>query len=302
MLTALLFWIIIGLVAGFLASIMMRGRGYGVIGDIVVGIVGALIGGFITSAFGLTGGGLIYSIVVAFVGACILIAILHAISRGTRRTLDSPPTYQYDSSSNPYSQQQLPYPPQKPTSQWREELVEPSKPLLQSKSSWEAPLNLERVVLSEPVEQTLHLELEPVKQSNPLHKPPTLSLFVSHSSRDDEFGLRLVHDLRRELGGDEAVWYDSEGGLYGGDSWWRRIVSVLEKCDVFVIIISSNSMNSKWVMKELDIATGEGKRIIPILYRQCDIPADLRAIQYISFLDTVPYSVAFDRLMQALKR
>ncbi|MDQ2885155.1 MAG: GlsB/YeaQ/YmgE family stress response membrane protein [Chloroflexota bacterium] len=87
MLTALLFWIVVGLVAGFLASLVMRGGGYGIIGDIVVGIVGALIGGFIMNLLGLsTGGHLIYSIIVAFIGACILIAILHAVAGGTRRS------------------------------------------------------------------------------------------------------------------------------------------------------------------------------------------------------------------------
>jgi len=86
MLTALIFWIVVGLIAGFLASVVMRGGGYGVVGDIIVGIVGALIGGFIMNALGFsTGGNIIWSIVVAFIGACILIAILRAISGGTRR-------------------------------------------------------------------------------------------------------------------------------------------------------------------------------------------------------------------------
>ncbi len=86
MLTALLFWIVVGLVAGFLASVVMRGGGYGVVGDIIVGVVGALIGGFIMNLLGLsTGGHLIYSIIVAFIGACILIAILRAVSGRTRR-------------------------------------------------------------------------------------------------------------------------------------------------------------------------------------------------------------------------
>ena len=86
MLTALLFWVIVGLIAGFLASLVMRGGGYGVIGDIIVGIVGALIGGFLMSLIGLNStGNIVYSIIVAFIGACILIAILRAVSRGTRR-------------------------------------------------------------------------------------------------------------------------------------------------------------------------------------------------------------------------
>jgi uncharacterized membrane protein YeaQ/YmgE (transglycosylase-associated protein family) len=85
MLTALLFWIIVGLVAGFLASVVMRG-GYGVVGDIIVGVVGALIGGFLMSLLGFSAsGGLLYTILVAFIGACILIAILRLIARGTTR-------------------------------------------------------------------------------------------------------------------------------------------------------------------------------------------------------------------------
>jgi uncharacterized membrane protein YeaQ/YmgE (transglycosylase-associated protein family) len=82
----LLAWLIVGLVAGFLASRVMRGGGYGLIGDIIVGIVGAFIGGFLAGLIGLGASyGLIGSIVIAFIGACILIAILHAVSGGGRR-------------------------------------------------------------------------------------------------------------------------------------------------------------------------------------------------------------------------
>src|SRR5579859_3759790 len=77
-------WLIIGLIAGFLASRVMRGGGYGVIGDIVVGIIGAFIGGWLASLLGLGVYGLIGSIIVAFIGACILIAILRAVSGSTR--------------------------------------------------------------------------------------------------------------------------------------------------------------------------------------------------------------------------
>ena len=63
----------------------MRGGGYGVVGDIIVGIVGAFIGGFLMSLLGLGGSGVVWSIIVAFIGACILIAILRAISGSPRR-------------------------------------------------------------------------------------------------------------------------------------------------------------------------------------------------------------------------
>src|SRR5713226_6973170 len=79
-----LWWLIIGLIAGFLASRVMRGGGYGLIGDIVVGLIGALIGGFLADLLGLGSFGLLGTIIVAFIGACILIAILHAVS-GRRR-------------------------------------------------------------------------------------------------------------------------------------------------------------------------------------------------------------------------
>jgi uncharacterized membrane protein YeaQ/YmgE (transglycosylase-associated protein family) len=83
---SLVMWLIVGLVAGFLASRMMSGGGYGLIGDIVVGIVGAFLGGWVAGLLGIGGSyGLIGSIVIAFIGACILIAILHAFSGGVRR-------------------------------------------------------------------------------------------------------------------------------------------------------------------------------------------------------------------------
>jgi uncharacterized membrane protein YeaQ/YmgE (transglycosylase-associated protein family) len=78
----ILAWLVLGLIAGFLASLVMRGGGYGIVGDIIVGVVGAFIGGFVFSLFGGTGvtGLNLWSLVVAFLGACILIALLRAVS------------------------------------------------------------------------------------------------------------------------------------------------------------------------------------------------------------------------------
>jgi uncharacterized membrane protein YeaQ/YmgE (transglycosylase-associated protein family) len=81
-LSNVIWWLIVGLIAGFLASRVMRGGGYGLIGDIVVGIIGAILGGWLAGLLGLGSFGLIGTIIVAFIGACILIAILHAVSRG----------------------------------------------------------------------------------------------------------------------------------------------------------------------------------------------------------------------------
>lgn len=78
-------WIVIGIVAGWLAGVIMPGRGFGLIGDLIVGLIGAFLGGLIMNVltpdqnFGFWG-----SLFVALIGACILVAIIHAIS--SRRT------------------------------------------------------------------------------------------------------------------------------------------------------------------------------------------------------------------------
>jgi uncharacterized membrane protein YeaQ/YmgE (transglycosylase-associated protein family) len=75
-------FIIVGLIAGWLAGVIMKGGGFGVIGDIVVGIIGALLGGWLFSTMGVsTGGGLLGAIIVALIGAIILIFLLRLIKR-----------------------------------------------------------------------------------------------------------------------------------------------------------------------------------------------------------------------------
>jgi uncharacterized membrane protein YeaQ/YmgE (transglycosylase-associated protein family) len=80
-------WILLGLVAGFLAGQVMKGGGYGLIGDIVLGIVGAVVGGFLASTLlGLDVNGFnIMSILIAFAGACLVIAISRAVSGNRAR-------------------------------------------------------------------------------------------------------------------------------------------------------------------------------------------------------------------------
>jgi uncharacterized membrane protein YeaQ/YmgE (transglycosylase-associated protein family) len=75
-------WLVVGLVAGWLAGVFMKGGGYGVVWDIIIGLVGAVLGGVLFGLLGFGGYGLLGSIVVAFVGACLLIAIVRTISRG----------------------------------------------------------------------------------------------------------------------------------------------------------------------------------------------------------------------------
>jgi uncharacterized membrane protein YeaQ/YmgE (transglycosylase-associated protein family) len=82
-------WIVVVLVAGFLASHLVSGHGFGVLGDILVGIVGAFLGGFVASLLGFGGSaGLIGSIVVAFIGAAVLLMLLRALAPGHTRAHD----------------------------------------------------------------------------------------------------------------------------------------------------------------------------------------------------------------------
>ena len=75
-------WIIIGGIAGWLAGLIVRGGGFGIIGDIIVGIIGAVIFGWLFGAAGLSvGSGMIGSIVAAVIGAVILILVLRLVTR-----------------------------------------------------------------------------------------------------------------------------------------------------------------------------------------------------------------------------
>jgi len=83
-------WIIIGVIAGWLTGKLMKGSGFGFLMDMVVGVVGALIGGFISSHLGLGGigqHGLIMSIVIAVIGAVILTWIVRLITGGRKANL-----------------------------------------------------------------------------------------------------------------------------------------------------------------------------------------------------------------------
>jgi uncharacterized membrane protein YeaQ/YmgE (transglycosylase-associated protein family) len=84
----ILTWLIVGLVAGVLASMVMGGTGYGLIGDIIIGIVGAFFGGWLFGQLGVSSpwGGLAGTIFVAFIGAVVLLFILRLV-RGARRTV-----------------------------------------------------------------------------------------------------------------------------------------------------------------------------------------------------------------------
>jgi uncharacterized membrane protein YeaQ/YmgE (transglycosylase-associated protein family) len=86
----ILAWIVVGLIAGWLANLVMRGHGTGILGDLILGIVGALVGGFLASSIfnvvdpisGLN----LATVLTSFIGAVIVVAIVRALS-GRRMTV-----------------------------------------------------------------------------------------------------------------------------------------------------------------------------------------------------------------------
>jgi len=80
-LSSLIWFLLVGLIAGWLAGRVMRGGGYGLVGDMIIGVIGALLGGWLFGLLGISAGGLIGAIITAFVGAVVLIALLRALRR-----------------------------------------------------------------------------------------------------------------------------------------------------------------------------------------------------------------------------
>jgi uncharacterized membrane protein YeaQ/YmgE (transglycosylase-associated protein family) len=79
--SSLIWFLLIGLIAGWLAGQVMRGGGYGLVGDMIVGVIGAFLGGWLFGLLGIAAGGLIGSLITAFVGAVVLIFLLRLIKR-----------------------------------------------------------------------------------------------------------------------------------------------------------------------------------------------------------------------------
>ncbi len=76
-------FLIIGLIAGWIADMLVKNQNFGLVGDLVIGVIGAFIGGFIFNALGIEAYGLLGSIVTAVIGAVVLLLLLNAFNRRT---------------------------------------------------------------------------------------------------------------------------------------------------------------------------------------------------------------------------
>jgi uncharacterized membrane protein YeaQ/YmgE (transglycosylase-associated protein family) len=75
-------WLLVGLIAGWLAGKVSRGRGFGCVANVILGLVGAVLGGWIFTRLGIFGGGILYSIAAATLGAVLLVTIARLFAGG----------------------------------------------------------------------------------------------------------------------------------------------------------------------------------------------------------------------------
>jgi len=138
-----------------------------------------------------------------------------------------------------------------------------------------------------------------------------MKAFISHSGKDKEFVLRLAADLRTREGID--TWLD-QWEINPGDRIPERIEEGLSEADVFILVLSPDSVNSRWVEYErqawLTMQIDEEKRakaesrpptrrLIPVIYRDCQKPAFLQPIHYVRITDQ-EYEDGFKQLVSAI--
>jgi tetratricopeptide (TPR) repeat protein len=123
-----------------------------------------------------------------------------------------------------------------------------------------------------------------------------ITIFISYAHADGAFVDRLEADLRQQ-GFD--LWVDRER-LVGGQRWRRELQEAVKRAQVLLIVLSPDAVASQNVQIEYEYVLDLGKVLIPIYYRQCEVPMELRTIQWIDFRHS--YEQGIDALVQALQR
>jgi len=101
-------------------------------------------------------------------------------------------------------------------------------------------------------------------------------VFICYARVDEKFVLKLVRKLKNH---GVKIWFDKH--IKTGDDWDTAIDNALYRCDEFLIILSKTAVQSKEVRAELRVALDERKKIVPVLYQECNIPRQLRIRQHI---------------------
>jgi hypothetical protein len=125
--------------------------------------------------------------------------------------------------------------------------------------------------------------------------PPNPRIFVSHSHHDSAWCDPFVDALIR-AGLD--VWYDRQG-LYVGDQWVETIERELQSRDLFLIVLTPDAWDSKWVRKELNLALGLGKSILPVLHKPTELSGFLSTYQLLD-VASLDAPAAAQRVLRAI--
>ena len=128
-----------------------------------------------------------------------------------------------------------------------------------------------------------------------------MRMFVSHSSSDAAFADKLAQGLRHA---NVDVWIDSRQ-LKPGAALVGEIQKGIADCDALLIVLSPDSVTSRWVQEEVEAAlvsqaTTSKPRVIPVLYRDCDIPLFLKSRVWVDFRDTESDDAKFEDRIKAL--
>jgi hypothetical protein len=124
-------------------------------------------------------------------------------------------------------------------------------------------------------------------------------VFICYSRKDSDFAVKLATNLKNR---GVAIWLD-QWDIPLGANWNREIEKALKKSTRLLLVLSPSSVNSDEVQCEWLSALDEKRVVVPILYRQCDIPMRLKPIQYIDFTSRSPDDkTGLDQILNALKK
>jgi hypothetical protein len=133
-------------------------------------------------------------------------------------------------------------------------------------------------------------------------KPEKRHIFISYKRKEPDKGFthRLANDLRTA---GHPIWMDVEGINPGTGDWRRNIQTALDTAYAFILIMSPDSMASRWVKEELNYAQGVDalqERIYPVMFRKVKPQFGLTLIQHVDFTDEANYKTALARLLESL--
>ena len=120
-------------------------------------------------------------------------------------------------------------------------------------------------------------------------------VFISYSRKDLDFVEKLASDLK-EAG--LEVWYDLSN-LHGGSRWSKEIASAIRASKFVLIVLSPESVSSKWVEEEFLFASQLNKKIIPLLFKKCELPFGYHALQAID-VQGINYKQNFGEILHSL--